>query len=158
MATRMRAVAYRENLPADDACLLDVASPVPAPGPHDLLAKVEAVAVNPVDCKARRNVDPAGALRVLVTRCTTRVPSTGPGRTGSTRNLGVYAEALKPFGQIVAVDDVDDVTQIARLVDAGIVVSTVTRDHGIVNADQLREAHRVLESGRTVGKMTLTGF
>jgi NADPH2:quinone reductase len=39
--------------------------PVPLPSGHDLLVKVEAVAVNPVDTKLRQNVPPDGGFRVL---------------------------------------------------------------------------------------------
>ncbi|MET8558268.1 zinc-binding alcohol dehydrogenase family protein [Streptomyces sp. NPDC004959] len=48
--------------------------------------------------------------------------------------------------------------QIARLVDAGILTTTATTDLGTINAEHLREAHRVLESGKAIGKITLTGF
>ncbi|MGV9902435.1 zinc-binding dehydrogenase [Streptomyces sp. NPDC003388] len=48
--------------------------------------------------------------------------------------------------------------QIARLVDAGIVTTTATTDLGTISAEHLREAHRMLESGRTIGKITMTGF
>lgn len=48
--------------------------------------------------------------------------------------------------------------RVARLVDAGVVTTTATRDLGPVNAANLREAHRILESGRAIGKITLTGF
>ncbi len=62
----MRAVAYRHARPvtADDA-LIDVDIDRPEPGPHDLLVKVEAVSVNPVDTKVRRNNDPNGSVKVL---------------------------------------------------------------------------------------------
>ncbi len=42
--------------------------------------------------------------------------------------------------------------------DAGILTTTATRDLGPVNAAGLREAHRILESGTAIGKITLTGF
>ncbi|MEW5351155.1 zinc-binding alcohol dehydrogenase family protein [Streptomyces sp. 16-176A] len=109
------------------------------------------------------------------------------------RNLADYAEALQPFGRIVAIDDFDSLpvgvlkpksisfhwefmftrslfrtpdrsrqghilSQVARLVDAGVLASTATRDLGPVNAANLREAHRILESGSAIGKITLTGF
>ncbi|MGW4894767.1 zinc-binding alcohol dehydrogenase family protein [Kitasatospora sp. NPDC004240] len=62
----MRAVAYRASLPVEDGrSLEDVELPVPRPGPRDLLVKVEAVALNPVDHKVRRNVDPGGEWKVL---------------------------------------------------------------------------------------------
>ncbi|HEY0574817.1 MAG TPA: zinc-binding alcohol dehydrogenase family protein [Pseudonocardia sp.] len=66
MTENMRAVGYRASLPiSDPASLLDVELPVPTPGPHDLLVRVEAVSVNPVDTKVRKGVDPAGELKVL---------------------------------------------------------------------------------------------
>lgn len=39
--------------------------PVPLPSGHDLLVRVEAVAVNPVDTKLRQNAPPDGGFRVL---------------------------------------------------------------------------------------------
>uniref|UniRef100_A0AAU2ABL6 Zinc-type alcohol dehydrogenase-like protein n=1 Tax=Streptomyces sp. NBC_00093 TaxID=2975649 RepID=A0AAU2ABL6_9ACTN len=112
---------------------------------------------------------------------------------GTDRNLAAYADILKPFGRLVAIDDFGPVEigllksksisfhwelmftrslyrtpdqaaqhhilgEIARLVDAGALRTTATRDLGAINAAHLREAHRILESGSAVGKMTLTGF
>lgn len=62
----MKAVAYRRSLPTTDAeCLIDVSLPEPKPGGRDLLVRVEAVSVNPVDTKIRRRVDPQGTDKVL---------------------------------------------------------------------------------------------
>jgi zinc-binding alcohol dehydrogenase family protein len=115
------------------------------------------------------------------------------GTVGTDRNLAAYAEALNPFGRIVAIDDFDTLaigalkaksisfhwefmftrsmfrtpdqavqhrilTEVARLIDDGRLTSTATRDLGPVNAANLREAHRILESGTAIGKTTLTGF
>lgn len=112
---------------------------------------------------------------------------------GTDRNLAAYADILKPFGRIVAIDDFGPVEigllksksisfhwefmftrslhrtadlaeqgrildQISRLVDAGILTTTATTDLGKINAEHVREAHRVLESGKAIGKITLTGF
>ena len=64
--TIMPAVAYRKSLPVDDQeSLLDLELPVPVAGPRDLLVRVEAVAVNPVDYKIRESADPGGEPRVL---------------------------------------------------------------------------------------------
>ncbi|MGI5228738.1 zinc-binding alcohol dehydrogenase family protein [Actinoallomurus sp. CA-142502] len=338
--TTMPAVAYRESLPVDDEeSLVDVELPVPRPGPRDLLVRVEAVAVNPVDYKVRQNNDPGGEPKVLGwdaagtvvavgdrvelftvgeevyyagaidrpgadsryhlvdERIVARKPATlsfteaaalpltsltaweglferlglrlgaldqtgtllvtaaaggvgamvtqlvrtltgltvigtasrpetvdfarrmgahhvvdhhkplkeqlaGPApygldhvfsTTGTERNLTAYADLLKPFGHIVAIDDYESLpigvlkaksisfhwefmytrslfqtpdmaaqhrilTQIARLVDRGLLVTTATRDLGVINAAHLREAHRIMESGTAVGKITLTGF
>ncbi|MBO9715546.1 MAG: zinc-binding alcohol dehydrogenase family protein [Pseudoxanthomonas sp.] len=50
----MKAVALTRYLPIDDpASLEDIILPRPQPGPHDLLVRVEAVSVNPVDAKLR---------------------------------------------------------------------------------------------------------
>jgi len=50
----MKAVALTRYLPiADPRSLLDVELPRPVPGPRDLLVRVEAVSVNPVDTKVR---------------------------------------------------------------------------------------------------------
>ncbi|UXY32140.1 zinc-binding alcohol dehydrogenase family protein [Streptomyces sp. HUAS TT20] len=340
MPATMPAVAYRKSLPVDDVgSLEDVQLPVPEPGPRDLLVRVEAIAVNPVDYKVRQNNDPGGEPKVLgwdaagtvvavgdeveefevgddvfyagaidrpgtdslfhtvdervvgrkpatlsfaeaaalpltsltaweglfehlglhdgalektgtllVTAAaggvgamvaqlasaltgltvigTASRPETGefarrmgaahivdrrkplapqvaevaPGgvdyvfsTAGTDQNLAAYADILKPFGRLVAIDDFGPVeigllksksisfqwefmftrslhrtpdqavqrhilNQIARLADAGIVTTTATTDLGTINAEHLREAHRMLESGRTIGKITLTGF
>lgn len=50
----MKAVGYRESLPiSEPESLLDVELPDPVPSGRDLLVEVKAVAVNPVDTKAR---------------------------------------------------------------------------------------------------------
>jgi len=50
----MKAVALTRYLPIDDPqSLLDMELPAPVPGPHDLLVRVHAVSVNPVDTKQR---------------------------------------------------------------------------------------------------------
>jgi zinc-binding alcohol dehydrogenase family protein len=62
----MRAVAYKRNLPVDDPdSLIDVELAVREPEPHDLLVRVSAVSVNPVDVKQRSSSDPGGTPRVL---------------------------------------------------------------------------------------------
>lgn len=63
----MKAIGYRRNLPIDaEDSLQDFDLPPPAPGPHDIRVKVEAVSVNPVDYKIRQNAAPTGdAPRIL---------------------------------------------------------------------------------------------
>src|ERR1700761_2830251 len=66
MAEKMRAVGYRKPLPiSDPASLEDLEIPVPEPGPRDLLVRVEAVSVNPVDVKVRASTDPGGEPKIL---------------------------------------------------------------------------------------------
>lgn len=47
---------------------------------------------------------------------------------------------------------------VAALVDAGRIVSTVQTNLGTINATNLRQAHALVESGKTVGKVVLAGF
>ncbi len=55
----MRAVGYRKSLPiTDPEALVALDLPQPEPGPRDLLVKVAAVSVNPVDTKVRRRAEP----------------------------------------------------------------------------------------------------
>ncbi|MEV6596976.1 zinc-binding alcohol dehydrogenase family protein [Actinoplanes sp. NPDC051346] len=66
MAELMRAVGYRNSLPiSDPSSLLDLELPVPEPGDHDLLVRVKAVSVNPVDVKVRAGNDPQGEPKIL---------------------------------------------------------------------------------------------
>ncbi len=54
MAEEMKAVALTRHLPIDEPdALQDLRLPRPQPGPRDLLVRVEAVSVNPVDAKLR---------------------------------------------------------------------------------------------------------
>ncbi|MCI0756534.1 zinc-binding alcohol dehydrogenase family protein [Teichococcus vastitatis] len=48
--------------------------------------------------------------------------------------------------------------EVSRLVDAGRLRSTVTQRLSPINAANLRQAHALLESGRTRGKVVLEGF
>ena len=62
----MRAVAYMHPLSVEAAdTFVDVDLPRPVPGPRDLVVRVEAVSVNPVDVKTRKGTDPNGTPKVL---------------------------------------------------------------------------------------------
>ncbi|MBR9972804.1 zinc-binding alcohol dehydrogenase family protein [Magnetospirillum sulfuroxidans] len=75
----MRAIAYRHSLPiTDPSSLEDIELPDPVAQGRDLLVRIEAIAVNPVDTKVRRNVDPAGAAKVLGYDAAGVVIATGP--------------------------------------------------------------------------------
>lgn len=61
----MRAIAYTANLPVDHPeALVDVVLDDPKPGAYDLLVRIEAVSVNPVDHKVRLGF-PTEGPRVL---------------------------------------------------------------------------------------------
>ncbi|WP_310633354.1 zinc-binding alcohol dehydrogenase family protein [Paraburkholderia sp.] len=49
-------------------------------------------------------------------------------------------------------------TEVARLVDAGTLRTTVGEVLGPINAANVRRAHKMLEEGRAIGKLVLSGF
>lgn len=49
----------------------------------------------------------------------------------------------------------DLLTEVARLVDLGTLRTTVTQRYGALNAANLRRAHALVESGRSIGKVVL---
>lgn len=52
----------------------------------------------------------------------------------------------------------DILTEVARLVDAGKIKTTIAECLGSINAENLRRAHALLESGTSRGKIVLNGF
>ncbi|WP_307836804.1 zinc-binding alcohol dehydrogenase family protein [Acrocarpospora phusangensis] len=75
----MRVVGFRENLPVDDpSCLIDVEVPVPRVTGRDLLIRVQAVSVNPVDVKMRMRRETHGELQILGYDAAGIVEAAGP--------------------------------------------------------------------------------
>jgi zinc-binding alcohol dehydrogenase family protein len=76
----MKAIAYRATHPIDHAeSLIDVELPEPKATGRDLLVRVKAVSVNPVDTKIRKNVAPAeGELKVIGWDAAGVVQAVGP--------------------------------------------------------------------------------
>ena len=81
--TTMKAVAYQKSLPAEDAnSLLDVELPAPEASGRNILVRVEAVSVNPVDSKIRLRQEPAeGDYAVLGWDASGVVEAIGPNVT-----------------------------------------------------------------------------
>jgi NADPH2:quinone reductase len=48
--------------------------------------------------------------------------------------------------------------KVAGYIDGGVIKTTLNKVLGPINADNLREAHRLLETGETIGKIVLSGF
>ncbi len=76
----MKAIGYRASLPSSDPeALVDLDLPMPHATGRDLLVKIEAVSVNPVDYKVRlRAQPPAGEAKVLGYDASGIVHSVGP--------------------------------------------------------------------------------
>jgi zinc-binding alcohol dehydrogenase family protein len=49
-------------------------------------------------------------------------------------------------------------SEVSALVDSGVLSSTFREDYGSINAANLKRAHAAVESGRSVGKLVLSGF
>jgi NADPH2:quinone reductase len=52
----------------------------------------------------------------------------------------------------------DLLSEASRLVDEGRLRTTLSETYGVINAANLRRAHRLIESGRSMGKIVLSGF
>ena len=112
----MKAIAYQHSLPATDPLALqDIELPAPEAKGHDLLVEVRAIAMNPVDTKIRRGVQPeAGAWKVLGWDAAGVVRAVGEQVTGFKPGDRVwYAGALDRPGSNAELQRVD-----ARLVGA----------------------------------------
>jgi zinc-binding alcohol dehydrogenase family protein len=48
--------------------------------------------------------------------------------------------------------------EVARLIDAGVLRTTMTSELKPINSETLRQAHALVERGSTIGKIVLTGF
>ncbi len=49
-------------------------------------------------------------------------------------------------------------SEVSALVDSGVLTSTVADNYGPITAENLRRAHATVESGRSIGKVVLSGF
>jgi len=78
----MKAIAITRNLPiTDSASLVDTEIPAPVATGRDLVVRVGAISVNPVDTKVRRGGQIAGGRRVLGWDAAGVVESVGPDAT-----------------------------------------------------------------------------
>jgi zinc-binding alcohol dehydrogenase family protein len=79
----MKAIGYTKSLPIKDPeSLIDIELPQPIASGRDLLVKVKAIAVNPVDYKIRQRVAPAeGEYKVLGWDAVGEVVATGEAAT-----------------------------------------------------------------------------
>ncbi len=68
----------------------------------------------------------------------------------------MFARSLFQTADMVAQHNL--LNEVASLVDAGIVRTTLAENLGTINAANLKKAHALLESGRARGKLVLEGF
>lgn len=92
-------------------------------------------------------VEPRGALRI--------------GDPYKSKCLGIHWEFMFARAKFRTPDMAEQgaiLARLAALVDAGVVKSVHRETLGTINAAHLREAHRRLESGATIGKLVLAGW
>jgi NADPH:quinone reductase-like Zn-dependent oxidoreductase len=164
-----------------DGTLTDASVPVPDLRPRDVLVRVAAVSVNPVDTKVR----PGPSGRVLGYDAAGTVVATGPevtrfsagrccGRSGtswrsttSTRtSTPLKSKSLTWHWEFMfarsshQADDMDAqgalLDSAAALVDRGVLRTTATRRIEGITAATLTQAHRLAESGTVIGKIVLS--
>lgn len=107
----MKAVGYIESLPVSDPeCLVDIDLPQPTANGRDLLVKVGAIAVNPVDYKIRQRVPPPeGEYKVLGWDAVGEVVATGDAvTTFQPGDVVFYAGALNRQGSNAEYQLVDE--------------------------------------------------
>lgn len=111
----MKAVAITQKLPLDHPeCFVTVDLPDPEPGPRDLLVRVKAIGVNPVDYKVRRSraeaetepkilgFDAAGVVEAVGAEVTTFRPGDEVYYAGDITRAGSNAELQLVDHRIVA--------------------------------------------------------
>ena len=92
-------------------------------------------------------VEPSGALRI--------------GDPYKAKCIGIHWEMMFARPRFQTADMVEQariLDRVAKLIDAGELRGTHSETLGRIDAANLREAHRRLESGTTVGKLTLAGW
>ncbi|MBB4126793.1 NADPH2:quinone reductase [Xanthomonas translucens] len=92
-------------------------------------------------------VEPAGALRI--------------GDPYKAKCIGIHWEMMFTRARFKTADMIEQHRILARtasLIDAGALRTTLTETLAPIDATNLREAHRRLESGSTIGKLALAGW
>ncbi|WP_296251919.1 zinc-binding alcohol dehydrogenase family protein [uncultured Stenotrophomonas sp.] len=92
-------------------------------------------------------VEPAGELRI--------------GDPYKAKCIGIHWEFMFARARFRTTDMIEQhriLTRAASLIDAGELRSTLSERLGTINAEHLRQAHRQLEAGSTIGKLALEGW
>ncbi|AXE36538.1 zinc-binding alcohol dehydrogenase family protein [Chromobacterium phragmitis] len=88
-------------------------------------------------------------------------PATLDARPLKTKSISLHWEFMYTRSMFATDDRIEQhrlLTELAKLVDAGIVASTATERFGAINAANLKRAHALLESNAARGKIVLSGF
>ena len=78
-----------------------------------------------------------------------------------TRSVSVHWELMYTRSLFHTDDMIEQhhlLSETAELVDAGLLQTTFREHYGNISAENLKKAHRMLESGKAIGKIVLEGF
>ena len=76
------------------------------------------------------------------------------------KSVGIHWEYMFTRPQFTTIDisrQHEILTETAAMVDLGLVRTTMTRELSPINASTLREAHGLIEAGKTIGKVVVSG-
>lgn len=77
------------------------------------------------------------------------------------KSISLHWEFMFTRSMFVTSDIIEQhnlLTRVAKLIDQGVLRTTLGEHYGTISADNLRRAHALLETGRAVGKIVLEGF
>lgn len=78
-----------------------------------------------------------------------------------TKSVSVHWELMYTRSLFQTPDMIEQhylLNEVAELVDAGLIQTTYREHYGSINAANLKKAHAMLESGKSIGKIVLEGF
>ena len=77
------------------------------------------------------------------------------------KSLSLHIEFMFARSMFNAEDKIEQsrlLNRVSKLIDQGFVKTTVGNNLGTINAKNLKQAHKLLESGKSIGKIVLEGF
>ncbi|MEO3991120.1 zinc-binding alcohol dehydrogenase family protein [Pseudocitrobacter cyperus] len=88
-------------------------------------------------------------------------PETLDARPLKTKSISLHWEFMYTRSMFETPDMIAQhqlLTRVATLIDDGVIKTTLGEKLGTISAENIRQAHRQLETGRTMGKLVLEGF
>jgi NADPH:quinone reductase and related Zn-dependent oxidoreductases len=88
-------------------------------------------------------------------------PETLDARPLKTKSISLHWEFMYTRSMFETPDMIAQhqlLTRVAALIDNGTIKTTLGEKLGAINAENIRQAHRQLETGKTMGKLVLEGF
>lgn len=101
-------------------------------------------------------VAPQGKIGILTTLSSPLDMNLVKNKSASVHWEFMFTRAMFATDDMVRQHEI--LTRVAQLIDAGELHSTLTRTLRPINAATLREAHALIESGGTIGKIALSGW